>query len=68
MSHFGLKRSAAGLASLLALLCASVPAFAGIPATGDGAAAVLPIVGGLLIVSLILIIVFAVLSAKKKKK
>ena len=61
------KRSASMLAALFCAVCLATPSFALIPNTGDGSGMLLPIMGGLLVVSVILIIIYVVLSAKKKK-
>ncbi|MEM1483908.1 hypothetical protein V6615_03400 [Oscillospiraceae bacterium PP1C4] len=62
------KRAVAFLTVTVSALWLGVPAFALNPATGDETTQLLlPIMGGLLAVSVILVIVYAVLSAKKKK-
>lgn len=61
------KRIASVFAALCCAACLATPSFALIPNTGDGSRMLLPIMGGLLVVSVILIIIYVVLSAKKKK-
>lgn len=67
-SNFFKKVATLVVAALSAVLL-GIPVFAVTnPATGDGTKLILPIMGGLLAVSVILIIVYLVLSAKNKKK
>ena len=54
------------LASALCAILLTTPAFAAIPETGDGAGSLIPVMVGLLGVSLVLVIVYFVLSKKKK--
>lgn len=54
------------LVSASAVCLLSQPVFAQIPETGDGAGALIPIMGGLLGISAVLVIVYFVLSKKRK--
>ena len=61
------KKAAAVVTTALAAAFLGLPVYA-IPNTGDGSSTLMPVMAGLLGLSLILIIVYAVLSAKKKKR
>ena len=64
------KRGKHLISVMMTLLCAAflgMPVFAGIPSTVDGSGMLLPIMGGLLVVSIILIVVYVILSKKKKR-
>ena len=63
-----MKYSGAMTVAVLSAVCACVPAFAAsLPATGDGSGMLVPVMGGLLGLSVILIIIFLVVSSKKKR-
>ena len=60
------RRAFALTLAAAAVALAGVPAFA-LPPTGDSSSTVIPIVVGLLALSVVLILVYVILSAKKKK-
>lgn len=62
-----LKKAAVLPAMVATVWMMGIPVLAAIPNTGDESGALLPIMGGLLAVSVVLVIVYAVMSAKKRK-
>ena len=61
------KRIASTLAALCCAVCLATPSFALIPNTGDGSGMLLPIMGGLLVVSVILIMIYVGTVRKEEK-
>ena len=60
------KRAVSLLVTVSCALALGLPVFA-LPPTGDGSSTMLPLMAGLLGLSLLLIVVYVVLSGKKKK-